>query len=173
MKHDLHSLETVLIYRRGMQGTTRHIIAGASTLMVVSALVPAAHARITVNRSVAGVGLGMTAKEVRARLGTPSLSTVSDGARNLVYRGRSLVVTLIRARVVIVSTQSRREQTHGGVGVGSSESRVISRVSGARCGAKAGVRFCRVGSARRGRRSTTFQIEAGRVVTITIARGLG
>lgn len=148
--------------------------AGMPLLVATSAMLAApAGARITVNRSVAGVGLGMTAGEVRAKLGRPALSTASDGARNLVYRTRSLVVTLIGSRVVIVSTRSRRERTTAGVGVGSSIAVVRERVPRARCGVKAGVGFCRVGSVRKGRRSTTFQIEGGKVVTVTVARGIG
>gem|GEM_PF-3551146 len=139
--------------------------------MAAFALVTAAEARIAVNRSVAGIGLGMTAREVRAQLGRPSLSTVSDAATNLVYRKRSLVITLVGSRVVIVSTRSRRERTVRGIGVGSPSSTVVKRVRGVRCGDRAGVRFCRVGSARPGRRSTTFQLEGGKVVTVTIARG--
>lgn len=156
-----------------MSSTGRLIATGASTLAGALALVTGAHASIAVNRSVAGVGLGMTAKEVRSKLGRPSLSSAGNGARNLVYRPRALVVTLIGGRVAIVSTRSRRERTAAGVGVGATTAAVRDRVRGARCGRKAGVGFCRVGSIRAGRRSTTFQIEAGRVVAVTVARGLG
>ena len=155
-----------------MSSRRRLTTAGALTLAAALALTGAAHARITLNRSVAGVGLGMTAKEVRAKLGRPSVTSVSDGARNLVYRPRALVVTLIAGRVVMVSTRNRRERTVAGVGVGATAATVRHRVSGVRCGERAGVGFCRVGSVRPGRRSTTFQIEAGRVVTVTVARGL-
>jgi hypothetical protein len=155
-----------------MSSGRRLTIAGAATLVGALGLTGAAHARITVNRSVAGVGLGMTAKEVRAKLGRPSVASVSDGSRNLVYRPRALVVTLIAGRVVMVSTRNRRERTVAGVGVGATAAAVRHRVSGVRCGEHAGVGFCRVGSVRPGRRSTTFQIEAGRVVTVTVARGL-
>ena len=140
----------------------------------MSLLAPAtgAEARIVVNRSVAGIELGMTAEQVIARLGRPSLSTVEQGTRNLVYSGRRLVVTLSRSRVVIVATRSRAERTRQGVGVGSSVRSVRRAVAGLRCGQKAGVAFCRTGSIRPGRRSTTFQIESRRVVTVTIARGV-
>jgi hypothetical protein len=145
--------------------------------MLVSLLAPAAgaQARIVVNRSVAGIELGMTAREVVARLGRPTLSTAERGARNLVYRRRGLVVTLSHSRVVIVATRSRGERTRDGVGVGvgSSVRSVRRRVAGVRCGEKASVAFCRTGSSRAGRRSTTFQIESRRVVTVTVARGVG
>ena len=149
------------------------ILVSASTLTALLVLAAGADARIAVNRSVAGIGLGMTAKEVRATLGRPTLSTVGSGARNLVYRRRALVVTLVRERVVIVATRSTRERTAAGIGVGSTASAVRRRVARARCGEKAAIVFCRVGSIRAGRRSTTFEIQAGRVVTVTVARGLG
>jgi hypothetical protein len=145
---------------------------GASALVIVLVGAAAASARITVNRGVAAIGLGMTAAEVRARLGKPSLDAVSGATRNYVYRRRALVVALVRSRVVIVSTRSPRERTAGGIGVGSTDADVRRRVRGARCAATADVQFCRVGSIRPGRRSTTFQIQQGRVVTVTVARGL-
>jgi hypothetical protein len=150
----------------------RIVVCGAA-LLAACALAPAAHARIAMNRSVAGVGLGMTAAQVRAKLGRPSLTTVSADARNLVYRGRALVVTLVDSRVVIVATRSRRERTAAGVGVGTTTRRLRARLRGERCARRAGVDFCRIGSVRPGRRSTTFQIEDGIVVTVTVARGLG
>jgi hypothetical protein len=150
----------------------RIIVTCAAALIAALALVTPAHARIAVNRSVAGIGLGMTYKEVRAVLGRPTLTTVGNGSRDLIYRKHALVVTLLRSRVVIVSTTSRRERTRAGVGVGSTEGALRRRVPGVRCGDKAAVRFCRVGSIRPGRRSTTFHIDAGRVITITVARGL-
>jgi hypothetical protein len=143
--------------------------------MLVLLLAPAAgaEARIVVNRSVAGIELGMTAELVLARLGRPTLSTVEAGTRNLVYRRRRLVVTLARSRVVIVATRSRGERTRRGVGVGSSVRSIRRRVAGVRCREKAGVAFCRTGSIRPGRRSTTFQIQSGRVVTVTVADATG
>lgn len=155
----------------------RFIVVGASTLVLILILAPAvaaaAQARIVLNRSIAGIGLGMRAAEVRAKLGPPSLATTANGSRDLVYRDRALVVTVVRSRVAIVSSQNRHERTSSGVGVGSTSSRLRRRVDGLRCGDKAGVAYCRLGSIRPGRRSTTFQIFGGRVVTVTVARGFG
>jgi outer membrane protein assembly factor BamE (lipoprotein component of BamABCDE complex) len=150
---------------------TRSIAVGASTLVLGVVGAAAASARITVNRGVGSIGLGMTAKQVRARLGAPSLESATGGSRNYVYRRRALVVSLVGSRVVIISTRNSRERTATGIGVGSTDADVLRRVAGARCATKADVRFCRVGSIRPGRRSTTFQIQQGRVVTITVARG--
>ena len=140
------------------------IATGAATLAATFACSVPACARITVNRSVAGVGLGMTAAQVRAKLGAPALSTGTGGSRDLVYRDRGLVVTIAHARVVIVSTRSRHERTARGIGPGSTVAALQRRAPGARCGEKAGVQFCRIGSIRPGRRSTTFQIDRKSVV---------
>lgn len=156
-----------------MRVPTLSIVAGASTLAGALALVAPALAHITVNRSIGGIGLGMTTGEVRARLGAPTLSTATGGSRDLVYRDRGLVVTLSGSRVVIVSTRNRHERTARGVGPGSTLGALRARLPSARCGEKAGVAFCRTGSIRPGRRSTTFQMEGGRVVTVTVARGMG
>jgi hypothetical protein len=154
------------------RGKTISLGCGAALTLVLAAGQDVAAARIAVNRSIAGIALGMRAGEVRARLGAPQLTTTTSGLRDLVYRDRQLVVTLARARVVIVSTRSRHERTSRGIGPGSTSHAVAARLAGARCGAKAGVPFCRVGSIRPGRRSTTLQIEGGRVVTVTVARAL-
>jgi hypothetical protein len=157
---------TSFVYGRRMS-IRRWILAGASTLVMLLTPSAGAEARIVVNHSVAGIELGMTAQQVVAGLGRPTLSTIESGARNLVYSRRRLVVTLVGSRVVI------GERTGRGVGVGSSMRLVRDRVAGVRCGEKAGVTFCRTGSIRPGRRSTTFQIQSRRVVTVTIARGVG
>jgi hypothetical protein len=152
--------------------STRGWNLGVSVLVSLLALAAGADARIVVNHSVAGIELGMTSQQVVARLGRPTLSTLEAGARNLVYSRRRLVVTLARSRVVIVATRSRGERTRRGVGVGSSVRLVRRRIAGVRCAEKAGVAFCRTGSIRPGRRSTTFQIRSRRVVTVTVALGV-
>jgi hypothetical protein len=173
MKHGRDRAVTGVGYGRRLLRTTKLIVAGAPALVIALACPCAAPARIAVNRSVGGIGLGMTAREVRARLGAPDLATVDGGSREYVYRDRALVVTLTRSRVAIVATRSRRERTPDGIGPGATTSALRRALPAARCGRKAGVRFCRIGSIRPGQRSTTFQLEGELVVTVTVARGLG
>lgn len=134
------------------------------------ALAPLASARIVVNRGVDPVRLGMTAGQVRAALGPADLVERSGATTGLIYRARKLVVTLVGARVQIVSTRSRRERTATGVGPGSSLRTLRRGLRGERCGTKAGVHVCKIGSSRRGRRSTVFLIVDGIVDTVSVAR---
>ena len=145
--------------------TTVIALAAATAL----ALPAGAAARIILNRGVEPARIGMTLREVRAKLGTADITERSGSTTALVYRARKLVVTVLRGRVQIVSTRSRRERTVSGVGPGSTVAAVRSRVRGARCGAKAGVVACKLGSSRRGRRSTVFLITDGIVDTVSVA----
>jgi hypothetical protein len=143
-------------------------LAIALALALVSPAVAAA--RIVVNRGVGRARIGMTASQVRAVLGRPDDVERSGSTSALVYRSRKLVVTLSAGRVQIVSTRSRRERTSRGVGPGSTLRALRAGVGGTRCGAKAGVDFCKVGSSRSGRRSTVFLIVDGIVDTVSVAR---
>jgi hypothetical protein len=128
-----------------------------------------ANARIILNRGVGPVRIGMTLQEVRAKLGKPDIAERSGSTTSLVYRARKLVVTSLDGRVRIVSTRSHRERTSRGVGPGSTIALVRRRVRDVRCGAKAGVIACKLGSSRRGRRSTVFLISHGIVDTVSVA----
>ena len=141
------------------------------TVVVLLALgAPAvAQARIILNRGVEPARIGMTTKQVRAKLGAPDVLERSGTTTSLVYRSRKLVVTIVRGRVQIISTRSRRERTVTGVGPGSTLRVVRRKVRGVRCGSKAGVYVCKVGSSRKGRRSTVFLITDGVVETVSVA----
>jgi len=128
-----------------------------------------AQAKIVLNRGVEPARIGMTTQQLRAKLGAPDVAERSGSTTSLVYRSRKLVVTVLRGRVQIVSTRSRRERTASGVGPGSTLRAVRTRVPDARCGAKAGVFVCKLGSSRKGRRSTVFLIAGGVVETVSIA----
>jgi hypothetical protein len=120
----------------------------AIALALGAATADGAAARIVLNRGVDPARIGMTARQLRAKLGTPDVTERSGSTTSLVYRSRKLVVTLLRGRVQIVSTRSRRERTAAGVGPGSPLRAVRRSVRGVRCGAKAG--STRASSARAG-----------------------
>ena len=142
----------------------------AAAIALSLALPPTnAAAKIVLNRGVEPVRIGMTAKQVRAKLGAADITERSGATTSLVYRSRKLVVTVLSGRVQIVSTRSRRERTVEGVGPGSTLRAVRRGVRGARCGAKAGVYVCKIGSSRTGRRSTVFLIAGGVVETVSVA----
>jgi hypothetical protein len=149
----------------------RMLATAAIALVLGAATAEAAAARIVLNRGVGRVRIGMTAAQVRAQLPAPDVTERSGSTTSLVYRSRKLVVTLLRGRVQIVSTRSRRERTATGVGPGSPQRAVRRTVRGVRCGQKAGVYACKLGSSRRGRRSTVFLIAGGVVETVSVALG--
>ena len=145
------------------------ILALTMAAVALLAAPAAAPARIVLNRGVDPARIGMTAPQVRAKLGAPDITERSGSTTSLVYRSRKLVVTVLRGRVQIVSTRSRRERTVKGVGPGSPLRAVRRGVRGVRCGTKAGVLACKVGSSRPGRRSTVFLISGGVVDTVSVA----
>lgn len=133
------------------------------------ALPAVAGARIVINRGVDPARIGMTERQLRGRLGKPDLAETAGSSKSLVYRRRKLVVTLFRGRVQIVSTRSHADRTAHGVGPGSTLSMLRKHLRGERCGEKVGVYSCKIGSSRKGRRSTVFLIESGRVATVSVA----
>lgn len=147
-----------------------------ASAIVISAFAAApAAALIVVQRSIAGVKLGMTAKQVRAVLGTPTaVSYPSDPILGSSKRYRyGLTEVFIhrgkRGRVYAVTTRSRRQKTSGGVGVGSGEASVHAHVTGVHCETDSGLRTCEVGQLLPGHRVTSFFIsKAGKVRRVTL-----
>jgi hypothetical protein len=146
-------------------------LAALAPAVAVAGLLPAlAQARIVVNRGVDPARIGMTLREVRAALGRPDVRERSGRTVALIYRSRKLVVTLVDGRAQIISTRSRRQRTVAGVGPGTTLRALRRRARAARCGTKAGVEACKIGSSRSGRRSTVFLIVGGVVDTVSVAR---
>ena len=124
-------------------------------------------------RSMKGIRLGMTVREVRDRLGAPD--RISFRSDELQGRVRVYAYGLTRAsfspggRVNSISTTSRHERTSRGIGVGSARSQVARKVPGVRCRLEFATDHCYVGSFDPGRRVTDFLIDAnGRVRRVTI-----
>lgn len=147
----------------------------AALVLAGAAVAPAAQARIVPQRGMMGVRLGMTAAQVRARLGAPD--SVSYPSHPILrsfklYRYGLTKIAIHRGRrgtVFSFFTTSRRERTAKGVGVGSREATVRRHVRGVRCRTEFGLRHCWVGSFRPGRRVTDFAISrTGRVRAISL-----
>jgi chitodextrinase len=131
---------------------------------------PVAEATIYPQRSIAGVKLGMTKSQVRAKLGRPPV--VSRFYPNVTYYyGRMKVKLRQGFGVVELQTTSRAERTRTGVGIGSTERQVVAGVSGILCSLWVGtIRRCRVGTGEIGRRTTDLFLMNDTVLDITIAR---
>jgi hypothetical protein len=141
----------------------RAVIAGLLAASACAALVVAApaSARVVVNRSIAGVRIGMSPDAVRGAVGRPSHAA----GRVWRYEGRKLVVRFGDGkRVTSVWTRSRRQRTARGVGVGSTKATVRRRVPGIRCKGASDA-YCVVPASHGA--VTTFAL-GGRRVTVVI-----
>ena len=129
--------------------------------MVALALtVPApASAALVPQRSLAGIELGMTAKQVRAAKGEPDEVRRFDhpivGSANEYRYGLTRVTIFKQSGVVNISTTSKRE-TFRATGVGSTERAMRRVVRGERCATEFGRRTCHVGRFEPGRKVTTW-----------------
>jgi hypothetical protein len=151
-----------------VRGPVHVTVVLAATLLAAPAT---ADARFVINRSMAGVRLGMDGAQVRAQLGPPTLVTRHGRTRNLVYRERKLFVTLVGGRVHILSTDGGGQRGPRGIGVGTREARLRRVVRTAICESAEGVRTCAVDGFDFAQTSTVFVIERRRVSTVTITRG--
>ena len=152
----------MLLARPRYDGANLSIKVGAAVLLAAAlalAAPAAADARFVINRSMAGVRLGMDGQQVRARLG---------GLRNLVYRDRDMVVTLVGGRVRVLHTDGRAQRGPEGIGVGTREARLKRVVRRAICESAEGVRTCAVDGADFAQTSTVFVIRRRLVAELTI-----
>lgn len=146
-------------------------------LAVLAAPAPAA-AEIVPQKGMKGVELGMTVKEVRSELGSPTrFRTVRHPIMGPVRQwsyGRTDVLfdsKAADAKVVGLSTTSRKERTASGVGVGSSRRTVERKVRGARCLVEFTYDHCFVGAFRPGETVTDFAIGKRRKVVTRVTVG--
>jgi hypothetical protein len=144
----------------------------ATALAVLLLAAPPAGAIIQVQRSISGVALNMSQSQVRAALGTPSRTVHGRNDfgqfTEFRYTGGITVNFQGNANVTAVSETGPGDRTANGVGVGSSEQAVRTRVAGARCATEFGIRTCQVGRSLPGHRVTAFLIRAGHVTRVTI-----
>ena len=146
----------------------------AIVVLAAAAAAPAA-AKLVPQRSLGGIELGMSEKEVRAARGAPD--EVSHPRHPIVgksteYRyGLTRVTIFPHSGVVSVTTTSRRE-TYRGEGVGSTEAALRRVVKGERCATEYGHRHCHLGRFEPGRVVTAWIIsrKTGKVRRITLGR---
>ena len=142
-----------------------------AALVAALALTSAAPARIVVQRSIAGAKIGMTKAQVRATLGAPTRTksgTNIFGRWTEFFYPRVQITFQSGPRVTALRTGSRLERTVRGIGVGSTERQVRTRVAGVRCRTDGGYRHCWVGSFLPGKVVTDFHLERGRVIAVVV-----
>lgn len=161
-----------------MNPARRTVATTLATLTVVAVPVTAvAQADLVVQKSLAGVKLGMTRAQVEKVLGEPS--AVSRPTNEIFGRYTELRYGLTRVSlfdgedgtVFSVTTTSKKQRTSRGVGVGSTEKVLRQKVKGVRCETYAGrFRICTVGTASPGRTVTDFRIglKSKKVARITL-----
>jgi hypothetical protein len=142
-------------------------------IVVAGALVIAAgsQAAIVPQQGIGGARLGMTQNAVKAALGAPTRvrRTPNELAPTVVYTYSTVQVTFFGgSRATSIATRSAAQRTARGVGVGSTEARVIDTVRGVRCFTDSGYRHCHVGTWQPGRKVTDFTIRNGRVTRVTV-----
>jgi hypothetical protein len=145
-----------------------------SLLIAVSFLVCTgdAMAMIQIDRGIAGARLGASRAEVRAALGSPAKT--ASGTNDFgpwtryTYGGGVRVFFQGRSEVTSVETTGLGDRTSRGVGVGSSEAAVKSRVPGVKCETFETIRSCHTSDLLPGRRVTDFRIANGKVDRVSV-----
>jgi hypothetical protein len=147
-----------------------------AALAVALIVVPAASAKIHVQKSIAGIALERTAAAVIAKKGAPDADKIVPneilGQQRKMRYGKTRVYfagTDDSATVIGLVTKSRGQRTNTGVGVGSTEADVVAAVRRVRCKTEFGFRHCFRGRFEPGRRVTDFAISGGgRVIRVTV-----
>jgi hypothetical protein len=144
------------------------IMLGLTVLTASLVTVPIAAAEIVVQKSIAGVQMGVAEAVVVATLGQSSdIDTGTDqitGQPTRTLRYGQTKVTLTGGVVTLVATTSKAQKTADGVGVGSSEHRLKLKVTHLRCQGAGSLRLCYRGKLLPGKTVTTFSISAKKKV---------
>jgi hypothetical protein len=131
-----------------------------------------AMAMIQIDRGIAGARLGSSRAEVRAALGTPAKTATGTNDFGpwvrYTYAGGVRVFFQGRSEVTSVETTGLGDRTARGVGVGSSETAVTSRVPGVKCETFETIRSCHTSDLLPGRRVTDFRIVNGKVDRVSV-----
>jgi hypothetical protein len=160
--------------RRGVAGRAsmrrmRHGLLAVALGMAVLLSTSSAEGAFRVNRSMAGVELGMSRSEVQDRLGRPARRERGPDFVNWRYRLPAIQVTF-KPQAVTLFTRSAFVRGPRDIGVGTHERR-LKRVLGGQvqCETAEGQRLCFVGSFETGRRSTVFVMRRRQVTSVTIS----
>ena len=138
----------------------RRVLVAVAVLALIAA--SPSGAVIRPQHGMSGLWLGMTKKQVQAKLGRP----IGSGGGRLYYA--RVWVGFRLGRAVEITTTRSTERTPSGVGVGSSEAAVRSAYPMVACAPAGGFRRCRIGSGTPGTRATDFLLGHGRVLQISI-----
>jgi outer membrane protein assembly factor BamE (lipoprotein component of BamABCDE complex) len=153
----------------------RPALAYLAGLVVALAVVSSASGMIVLQRGMAGVAVGMTKAKVRATLGRPTkvLNAKNEFGKFTQFDYVSVTVLFQSgSRVTALRTRNSSERTSAGVGVGSRESDVRTKVPKVKCANEVGFHHCYVGIFKPGHVITDFLIRKGRVSLVVVGRVL-
>ena len=157
---------------RAYKPRPRPVKRAAVLLVVVALLAPgAAASALVIQRSLAGIELGMTQAQVRAHLGTPLrvVRSKNDFGPYTEFRYRHTTVGFQGdERVTDVISTSTAERGPRGIGVGSTKAQVRAAVPGLKCEGPAPAGQCYVGRYVPGGRVTAFFFQAGKVYELVL-----
>ena len=141
--------------------------------LVAAVLVAAdpASAKIEIQRGMAGLELRMTKAKVRAKLGTPTKVRTgkNDFGPFTEFRYPRVIVLFQNSpRATAFRTFSRLERTARGIGVGSTEAEVKTRVPHVTCRTESAFRHCFVGKFLPGHVVTDFHVRLGKVTSAVV-----
>lgn len=138
----------------------------AAAALAALCLAGSAGATIKPGRGMSRVELGMTARQVQAKLGKP----VAKGGWKWYYA--RVTVTFRNRRVVELMTTRSTERFANGLGVDSTEAEVRAAFPRLRCEKMPPFyRRCRLGTGARGSRNTDFIIgTTGRVIYVIVLK---
>ena len=135
------------------------------------ALSGTAGATIVINRGIAGVNIGMTQAQVRAKLGKPAkvVHGKNEFGQYTEFRYPGYKIDFQQnATVTSIVTTSAREHTPAGAGVGSTWAQVHAKVPHVQCSGSPKLGECHVGALLPGKRVTDFFFTLGKVDRVVV-----
>ena len=151
------------------------VTARASALIAAAAaglaFVATAGTTIVPQHSIAGVSLGMTQAQVRAKLGTPLKvkHAKNEFGTYTTFRYANVTVTFQGdANVTGLMTTSASERTASGLGVGSTRAQLRAKLPALKCAGSTAEGDCHLGAFLPGKTVTDFFIVKGKVVTVEV-----
>ena len=143
-----------------------------SALLAALAVAPAAHSTIVVQRSIAGVALGVSENDVIATLGQPpkirKYTVPEIGLKERILDYGLTEVYVSDDFVNLITTTSKTESTTNGARVGISEKALKQKVKGLKCETFRGSRSCSRGQFLAGKKVTTFFFKRKKVARISM-----
>ena len=138
-------------------------VALAALVLTALAATPAG-AAIVPAKSIAGVYIGETEKQVLDDLGTPKGRVQVDSeSKKLTWDEQRLTVLIVSGRVWSVRTKARSQRTSNGLGRGTSVTTLKRVLSGERCSSDTCTVF-------KGNRYTLYWLERGKVIAVEVSR---